>query len=124
VKERLDRALATEGWCSRFPEVVVNVLPTRSSDHKPLWIQFLPNSYYTRTPKLFRSEVGWSLDEECLEIVKLAWRMRGGGSSSAPVGGLSVGLIYVELCEIGGCGQIDKIHFLPAGEIAVPGASR
>jgi hypothetical protein len=38
VKERLDRALATSGWCSCFPEVVVHMPPALTSDHKPLWI--------------------------------------------------------------------------------------
>jgi hypothetical protein len=35
IKERLDRALATEGWCNDFPEPVVVILPTRTSDHNP-----------------------------------------------------------------------------------------
>jgi len=42
VKERLDRTLATVGWCEKFPFVEVHVLTARCSDHKPLWIQMLP----------------------------------------------------------------------------------
>jgi endonuclease/exonuclease/phosphatase family metal-dependent hydrolase len=40
VKERLDRTLATGGWCAQFPMVVVEVLAALSSDHNPLWIRF------------------------------------------------------------------------------------
>lgn len=38
IKERLDRALANPGWCSKFPEVEVHVLPVCTSDHNPLWV--------------------------------------------------------------------------------------
>lgn len=38
VKERLDRALANAGWCSKFPDFTVEVLAACSSNHNPLWI--------------------------------------------------------------------------------------
>jgi hypothetical protein len=40
IKEQLDRALATPGWCSHFPFFEVEVLATRTLDHKPLWLRF------------------------------------------------------------------------------------
>jgi hypothetical protein len=36
IKERLDSALATPRWCNHFPFFEVEVLATRTSDHKPL----------------------------------------------------------------------------------------
>jgi polyhydroxyalkanoate synthesis regulator phasin len=56
IKERLDRALATEGWLTEFPIAVVEVLPNRTSDHNPLWIRFKPNFQPIRRPRLFRFE--------------------------------------------------------------------
>jgi exonuclease III len=48
IKERLDRALATGGWCARFSKVSVEVLAARSSDHCPLWIRFKPSVLTSR----------------------------------------------------------------------------
>jgi len=43
IKECLDRALATIGWCNIFLKVIVEVLAARRSDHKPLWTCFKPS---------------------------------------------------------------------------------
>jgi hypothetical protein len=40
TKERLDRAVANNEWCGRFPVVTVNVLAARTSDHHPIFIQY------------------------------------------------------------------------------------
>jgi hypothetical protein len=45
IKERLDQALATEGWCEHFSDVKVEVLAARSSDHKPLWVRLVQKHY-------------------------------------------------------------------------------
>jgi hypothetical protein len=73
IKERLDRALATGGWCEHFLEVVVEVLPTRSSDHKPLNVICKHNRACRGRQKSFKYEASWGLDEECGEVVSRAW---------------------------------------------------
>jgi hypothetical protein len=84
VQERLDRALATEGWCEQFPAVEVNVLETRRSDHKPLWIRILPHQGSRGRPYSFKFEACWNLDPECASIVKSVWEgIEEGGAQAA-----------------------------------------
>jgi hypothetical protein len=73
VKERLDRVLATGGWCAWFLMVVVEVLAALSSDHNPLWIRFQPNNHLSRIAKPFRFEAFWNLDEDCGRVIKDVW---------------------------------------------------
>jgi endonuclease/exonuclease/phosphatase (EEP) superfamily protein YafD len=40
TKERLDRALANAEWRTLYQEVTVHILAARSSDHKPLLVEF------------------------------------------------------------------------------------
>jgi hypothetical protein len=76
VKERLDRALATTGWCQHFPKVSVTVLPTQSSDHKPLWIQMQDINTIRKQPRNFKFEASWNVDEESVEIIQNTWQVR------------------------------------------------
>jgi len=73
IKARLDRAMATPDWTSRFIDVFVEVLVTCSSDHKPLWISFASNLCKRRGQRPFKFEACWNLDEESLKIVKDVW---------------------------------------------------
>lgn len=73
IKERLDRALATPGWCSHFLYFEVVVLATRTSDHKPLWLCFSTMPLQQRRPKYFKFEAYWNVDEECSQVIKDAW---------------------------------------------------
>jgi len=43
ILERLDRALATEGWCIAFLNAIIEVLPNINFDHNPLWVRFKSN---------------------------------------------------------------------------------
>jgi hypothetical protein len=74
VKEGLDRALATSGWCRHFPEVSVTVLPTQSSDHLPLWIQMQDSNTIRKQPRNFKFEASWNVDEESAEISQNTWQ--------------------------------------------------
>jgi hypothetical protein len=56
IKERLDRALANPGWCSRFPKVDVQVLLVCTSDHKPLWVRLTIPSGAGRRRASFKFE--------------------------------------------------------------------
>jgi hypothetical protein len=68
IKERLDRALATPGWCYLFPNVEVEVLAAQSSDHKPLWVRLTQSSgHHSRS---FKYEASWDKDVECVEVIK------------------------------------------------------
>jgi len=71
IKERLDHALATTRWCSQFPNVAVEVLAPRTSDHKPLWVQFLHGK--GRLSKCFKYEACWNEDEESAGVIKKVW---------------------------------------------------
>jgi hypothetical protein len=51
----------------------MEVLATRSSNHKPLWISFDSTRLYRRGPRSFKYEACWNLDEESLEVVREAW---------------------------------------------------
>lgn len=83
VKERMDRALATAGSCGQYPDAVVEVLPTRSSDHRSLWIRFQPN--HIQSPKLFRFEANWNVSEDCADVIKTVWNEEVVGSNSMAV---------------------------------------
>jgi hypothetical protein len=39
---RLDRALTTASWCSRFPLAVLKHLTGVTSDHSPIFLRFEP----------------------------------------------------------------------------------
>ncbi|XP_062155097.1 uncharacterized protein LOC133863122 [Alnus glutinosa] len=82
IKARLDRALVNPGWCSRHPDVLVEVLAARSSDHKPLWIQFSARHKAKQGPRTFKYKACWNLDSECKEVVQAEW-MKGTAGMSA-----------------------------------------
>jgi hypothetical protein len=73
VKECLDRALATTGWCENFPDVEVNVLVARCSDHKPLWIRMLSNISVKRRVYSFKYEASWNEDKDCEPLIQSTW---------------------------------------------------
>jgi len=62
-----------------FPDVAMEVLATRTSNHNPLRIRFLPNSQTHRRPRLFRFEARWNLDEECAKVINSTWGRGVGG---------------------------------------------
>lgn len=80
IKERLDRALASEGWCNAFPNAIVEILPTRTYDHTPLWVRFKPFTY--RRQRMFRFEAYWNLDANSEAVVKHAGQRRIDGEPS------------------------------------------
>jgi len=68
TKERLDRALANQEWCSIF------VLAARTSDHAPLYVYEVagpPDQHSFR--RGFKFDDSWTLDEEWLVVLKEAW---------------------------------------------------
>jgi ribonuclease HI len=83
VKERLDRATATDEWRELFPRRVVEVLPNRSSDHNPLLISFNGrDGRYRRWRKKIRFEAEWNGMEQPKAIIKRIWRVVSTGTSA------------------------------------------
>ncbi|XP_059446420.1 uncharacterized protein LOC132177967 [Corylus avellana] len=74
TKERLDRAMANQEWCSMFGEYEVRILAARSSDHKPLLVRFGTFSKVRqRKRRGFRFEASWTVENDFQEIVQEAW---------------------------------------------------
>ena len=64
---RLDRALATADWCTRFPSSRVSHLTAAASDHDPILLQWdwaVDRGRKRRAKKMFRYEVMWESHEE------------------------------------------------------------
>jgi hypothetical protein len=81
VKERLDRAVATQGWKDRFPTYkVVNGDP-RHSDHRPVMVDThggLTKRYNSTRNSMPKFEARWLEEPECRSIVENAWGMEVG----------------------------------------------
>lgn len=77
TKERLDRALGNMEWCNTFIRAEVHILEARSSDHKPLLVQFDGAQKLKLANKRgFRFEASWALDDDYKEVVREAWGAR------------------------------------------------
>jgi len=78
IKERLDRAVADEAWCGRFPGFrVINGDP-RHSDHRPIIVKLTTEESESRSLRggqTFRFEAGWVQEEQCKTIVQNAWNL-------------------------------------------------
>lgn len=77
IQERLDRAVADEVWCSRFPYFrVINGDPCHS-DHRPIMVVMNEEVGGGRKAggHTFRFEAGWVQEEHCSTIVSNAWRL-------------------------------------------------
>jgi exonuclease III len=76
IRERLDRAVATDSWCARFPAYkVVNGDP-RHSDHRPVIVETHGTARCRRGPARGNNskfEARWLKEDECESIVKNAW---------------------------------------------------
>lgn len=71
---RLDRALATVAWKSKFPRASVQHLSMSTLDHSMIAVS-LPSSrtHYKRPRPPFRFEEMWLRDPCCAEVVEDAW---------------------------------------------------
>ncbi|XP_073363561.1 uncharacterized protein [Aegilops tauschii subsp. strangulata] len=76
IRERLDRAVATQAWCNRFTAYRVTNGDPRHSDHRPVIIDTDGAATIRRclnnnlSP---RFEAGWLEEEGCRDIVKSCW---------------------------------------------------
>jgi hypothetical protein len=75
VKERLDRATATNEWRDLYPRQVVEVLANRSSDHTPLLINFNKRHGHRRPwRRKFHFKAKWNGKEKPKAIISSIWR--------------------------------------------------
>jgi hypothetical protein len=75
IKERLDRAVATEEWCAYFPYYKVINGDPRHSDHRPIIIHVERGHTPTQRKTVngpFRFEAKWLEEENCEEVVRNA----------------------------------------------------
>jgi hypothetical protein len=74
VKVCVDRVVANPHWCCMFMGASVQVLATRSFDHKPLLLKLETKMQGNEKGKRgFKFEISWTLDEEYQKIVEEAW---------------------------------------------------
>ena len=72
VWERLDRAVATNDWFSKFPDIEVYHLDATTSDHKALLIQ--PKGMECNQQKPFRFEQMWMAKQGCGATIEAVWK--------------------------------------------------
>jgi hypothetical protein len=75
MKERLDQAVANQAWCGLLKNREACVMPARTLDHKPLFLRiFYDTDTRTHFQKSFKFEANWLGNEECMEVIKNAWK--------------------------------------------------
>ena len=77
---RLDRALATADWCSRFPLAQVSHLTAAASDHDPIllrWDREVERGRRKHGKKMFRYEVMWESHDEFEAMLARTWQGAG-----------------------------------------------
>ena len=77
IKERIDRAVATQSWCNRFSAFKVTNGDPRHSDHRPIIIDTQggakrqQGATRSSTPRI---EAKWLEEEDCRAMVENAWK--------------------------------------------------
>jgi hypothetical protein len=75
---RLDRALASASWCSRFPAAEVqHLLSYATSDHLPILLRYDPPRQQRRGDRLFRYEVMWETHDDFSAKLANSWSSTG-----------------------------------------------
>ena len=89
IKERLDRAVGSQNWCTRFPSYKVIIVDPRHSDHRPVTVYVQGTDRAMRHQgngqSGFRFEAKWLQEEGCEEVISNAWytaHLRGENSLS------------------------------------------
>ncbi|XP_059627282.1 uncharacterized protein LOC132270092 [Cornus florida] len=71
IQEMLDRALATQEWCSAFPHAKLSNLPVAGSDHHALLLELHP--LFSLTKRQFHFDARWNLDNKYAKIIANNW---------------------------------------------------
>uniref|UniRef100_A0A803MII4 PPM-type phosphatase domain-containing protein n=1 Tax=Chenopodium quinoa TaxID=63459 RepID=A0A803MII4_CHEQI len=93
-RERLDRGLASEGWCTLFPgaSVINSPIDVKLSDHGPIVIKVDGSADGGRNKKLFRFEKHWLSRTECEGVVKDYWSSAYNDPIQTKIAGCAVAL--------------------------------
>ncbi|KAH7839880.1 hypothetical protein Vadar_009914 [Vaccinium darrowii] len=78
IQERLDRALATQSWRTKFAQATVEHIDAVGSDHNALLLCLDPGQ--THRHSLFRFDARWVQDDEMATVVENAWKTPISGS--------------------------------------------
>jgi len=74
LEEKLDKVLATAGWCTMYDKAFVENNLTRTSDHSAIFLCVRPpEQRLGEGSRSFRFEMAWLHDEGCREVVENAW---------------------------------------------------
>jgi hypothetical protein len=77
IKERLDRVLATSCLALRLPNLSVEVLPARSSDHTPLYVSLhISVGSFLKRRNQFWFESWWQKKKGVKQVVHKVWRVK------------------------------------------------
>ena len=74
---RLDRALASPEWSSRFPAASVHHLSAVASDHIPFLMQWHRKRSQQRRKGRFRYEIMWETHQEFSDMLEQTWKSGG-----------------------------------------------
>lgn len=73
VRDRLDRCMADNHWCSMFSYAEVIHFPICHSDHGVVLLNFGGKPPTRQNGKLFRFEAMWLSNDECGKVVSNTW---------------------------------------------------
>jgi len=77
VKVRLDRAVASSSWMTRFESASVKHLVSPCSDHCPILLRPYNDDPITAKPRISRYEIMWERDESLGPEIEEAWKAAG-----------------------------------------------
>lgn len=74
VLSQMDRVVANNKWTDLFRDVMVEGMPARSSDQKPIVLTIKDDNMMNKSGmKLFRFESSWIKEEEWKKVVEEEW---------------------------------------------------
>lgn len=79
ARVRLDRALATASWVTRFPDASVTHLTSSTSDHGTILVQLDGVQSHALPEKTFRYEVMWESHETWKDTITNSWNAASAG---------------------------------------------
>jgi hypothetical protein len=83
TKERLDRGVANGSFALLFPQLLIEVLPARCSDHAPLLVHLQDQRNCRRDrQRPFKYEVWWQAYANFPRVVRTVWRVKMPGRDS------------------------------------------
>lgn len=78
TRVRLDRGVANPAWTLAFPSATLEHKTAATSDHVPLYIQYVHENACSRAPWRFKYELAWERDSGLAPVVQHAWNNAGG----------------------------------------------